>query len=72
MIDQENVEKYAQDHDIPFTNYASLCRAPEIQDLIHREIEAVNVNFARVETIEEFYVVERQLSPEDGELTPTM
>jgi len=27
MIDQENVEKFAQDHDIPFTNYASLCRA---------------------------------------------
>jgi long-chain acyl-CoA synthetase len=42
MIDQENVEKFAQDHDIPFTNYASLCRAPEIQDLIQREIEAVN------------------------------
>ena len=55
MIDQENVEKFAQDHDIPFTNYASLCRAAEIQDLIHREIEAVNVNFARVETIKKFY-----------------
>ncbi len=40
MIDQENVEKFAQDHDIPFTNYASLCRAAEIQDLIWREIEA--------------------------------
>lgn len=51
MIDQENVEKFAQDHDIPFTNYASLCRAMEIQDLIWREIERVNANFARVETI---------------------
>ncbi|TAI66264.1 AMP-dependent synthetase/ligase [Bradyrhizobium sp. Leo170] len=72
MIDQENVEKYAQDHDIPFTNYASLCRAPEIQGLIHREIEAVNANFARVETIRKFYLIERQLTPEDEELTPTM
>jgi long-chain acyl-CoA synthetase len=72
MIDQENVEKYAQDHDIPFTNYASLCRAPEVQDLIHREIEAVNANFARVETIKKFYLIERQLTPEDEELTPTM
>src|ERR1700730_18028444 len=72
MIDQENVEKYAQDHDIPFTNYASLCRAPEIQDLILREIEAVNVNFARVETIKKFFLIERQLTPEDEELTPTM
>jgi long-chain acyl-CoA synthetase len=72
MIDQENVEKFAQDHDIPFTNYASLCRAQEIQDLIQREIEAVNVNFARVETIKKFYLIERQLTPEDEELTPTM
>ncbi|MGV7214199.1 AMP-dependent synthetase/ligase [Bradyrhizobium sp. UFLA05-112] len=72
MIDQENVEKFAQDHDIPFTNYASLCRAIEIQDLIWREIEQVNGNFARVETIKKFYLIERQLTPEDEELTPTM
>jgi long-chain acyl-CoA synthetase len=72
MIDHENVEKFAQDNDIPFTNYASLCRAQEIQDLIWREIEAVNVNFARVETIKKFILIERQLTPEDEELTPTM
>ncbi len=72
MIDQENVEKFAQDRDIPFTNSASLCRAREIQDLIWREIEAVNANFARVETIKRFYLIERQLTPEDEELTPTM
>jgi long-chain acyl-CoA synthetase len=72
MIDHENVEKFAQDHDIPFTNYASLCRAAEIQDLIWREIQAVNVNFARVETIKKFSLIERQLTPEDEELTPTM
>jgi long-chain acyl-CoA synthetase len=72
MIDQENVEKFAQDHDIPFTNYASLCRAAEIQGLIWREIEAVNANFARVETIKKFHLIERQLTPEDEELTPTM
>ena len=72
MIDQENVEKFAQDHDIPFTNYASLCRAAEVQGLIQREIEAVNANFARVETVKKFFLIERQLTPEDEELTPTM
>jgi len=72
MIDHENVEKFAQDHDIPFTNYASLCRAAEIQDLIWREIQSVNANFARVETIKKFTLIERQLTPEDEELTPTM
>jgi long-chain acyl-CoA synthetase len=72
MIDQENVEKFAQDRDIPFTNYASLCRAKDVQDLIWAEIEKVNANFARVETIKKFYLIEQQLTPEDEELTPTL
>ena len=72
MIDQENVEKFAQDKNIPFTNYASLTRAKEVQDLIWDEIERVNANFARVETIKRFYLIDQQLTPEDEELTPTM
>src|SRR6478672_11094719 len=72
MIDQENVEKFAQDRAVPFTNYASLCRAQQVQDLIWGEIEKVNADFARVETIKRFYLIEQQLTPEDDELTPTM
>lgn len=72
MIDLENVEKFAQDLNIPFTNYASLCRAREVQDLIWSEIEKVNANFARVETIKKFYLIETQLTAEDEELTPTL
>jgi len=72
MVDQENVEKYAQDHDIPFSNYASLTRAKEVQDLIWGEIERVNKKFARVEQIKKFFLLENQLTAEDEELTPTM
>ncbi len=72
MIDQENVEKYAQDHDVPFSNYASLTRAKEVQDLIWREIERVNSKFARVEQVKKFRLLENQLTAEDEELTPTM
>ena len=72
MIDHENVEKFAQDRAVPFTNYASLCRAKEIRDLIWNEIEQVNADFARVETIKRFHLIEQQLTPEDDELTPTM
>jgi long-chain acyl-CoA synthetase len=72
MIDQENVEKFAQDRDVPFTNYASLTRAKEVQDLIWAEIEAVNKKFARVEQVKKFRLLETQLTAEDEELTPTM
>jgi len=72
MVDQENVEKFAQDHDIPFSNYASLTRAKEVQDLIWNEIDRVNRKFARVEQIKKFFLLDTQLSAEDEELTPTM
>jgi long-chain acyl-CoA synthetase len=72
MIDQENVEKFAQDHDIPFSNYASLTRAAEVQELIQSEIERVNKKFARVEQVKKFFLLETQLTAEDEELTPTM
>jgi long-chain acyl-CoA synthetase len=72
MIDQENVEKYAQDHDVPFSNYASLTRSPQVQELIQGEIDRVNAKFARVEQIKKFFLLDTQLSAEDEELTPTM
>ena len=72
MIDQENVEKYAQDHDVPFSNYASLTRAPEVRALIQAEIDKVNAKFARVEQVKKFHLLEAQLTAEDEELTPTM
>ena len=72
MIDQENVEKYAQDNDVPFSNYASLTRAAEVQALIQGEIDRVNMKFARVEQIKKFFLLDTQLSAEDEELTPTM
>jgi long-chain acyl-CoA synthetase len=72
MIDQENVEKFAQDNDIPFSNYASLTQTKEVQDLVWAEVERVNKSFARVEQIKKFHLLQTQLSAEDEELTPTM
>ena len=63
MIDQDNVEKFAQDHDIPFSNYASLCRAREVQKLIESELERVNLQFARVEQVKKFRLSRRSWAP---------
>jgi long-chain acyl-CoA synthetase len=72
MIDHETVAQFAQERSVPFTNFASLCRAREVQDLIWGEIERVNRQFARVETIKKFCLIEELLTAEDEELTPTM
>ncbi len=72
MIDQENVEKFAQEHKVPFSDFASLCAAPEVTDLIEAEVTRVNKSFARVEQIKKFRLIDVLLTAEDDELTSTM
>jgi len=72
MIDEENVIKFAQDNDVPFSNFESLCRTKEIVELIDSEILNVNKKFANVEQVKKFSLIDTQLTAEDDELTPTM
>lgn len=72
MIDQDNVEKYAQDRQVPFSNFASLCRAKEVLDLIGGIVDEVNKQFAQVEQIKYFRLIDVLLTAEDEELTATM
>ena len=72
MIDHENVERFAQELNVPFTNFQSLCRTREVQELIQGEVDRVNTRFARVEQVKKFRLIEHKLTAEDEELTPTM
>jgi long-chain acyl-CoA synthetase len=72
MIDQENVEKFAQDNRVPFSDFASLCATREVRDLIGSVIDDVNADFARVEQIKKFRLIDTLLTAEDDELTATM
>lgn len=72
MIDQENVENFAQTHNIPFTDYRSLCAHPEIIGLIEAEIDRANKKFSSVEQVKKFRLINVLLTAEDDEMTPTM
>ncbi|NDB01707.1 MAG: long-chain fatty acid--CoA ligase, partial [Betaproteobacteria bacterium] len=72
MLDQDNVAKFAQDRQVPYTDYASMTRAPEVIALIQAELDLVNAKLARVEQLKGFRIIDQLLSAEDEELTPTM
>lgn len=72
MIDQENVEKFAQDRRVPFGDFRSLCAASEVRDLIAGVVAETNRDFARVEQIKDFRLIDVLLTAEDEELTATM
>jgi long-chain acyl-CoA synthetase len=72
MIDQENVERFAQERQIPYADFASLTRATEVVDLIGQVVAETNKDFAQVEQIKDFRLIDILLTAEDEELTPTM
>jgi long-chain acyl-CoA synthetase len=71
-IDEENMIKYAQDNKIQFGTYGSLTQAPEIKQLIQKEVDRVNKTLAQVEQVKKFTIIPKRLYEEDGEVTPTM
>jgi long-chain acyl-CoA synthetase len=71
LIDEDNVNKYAQDHAIPFTTFTDLTQNEAIVKLIEKEVDKVNKTLARVETIKKFKLLPRRFYVEDGDVTPT-
>jgi long-chain acyl-CoA synthetase len=72
LIDYDNVVHFAQERGVPYTDFASLARSAEVRALLQGEIERVNEKLARVETIKKFRVIDRRLTAEDKEMTPTL
>lgn len=72
VLDEDNINKYAQDHKIQYATYADLASHPDIQALIQQEVSKVNKELARVEQVRKFTILPKRLYEEDGEVTPTM
>jgi long-chain acyl-CoA synthetase len=72
VVDEENVDKYAQQLKVQYTTFASLTKTTGVLDLIQSEIDKVNKELARVEQIKKFRLLDKKLYTEDGEVTPTM
>lgn len=72
MIDHEAVEGFAQERRVPFSDFASLCAAGPVQELIAAEVMEANARFSPVEQVKAFRLIDRQLTAADDEMTPTM
>ncbi len=71
-LDEESITKWAQGAGLAGKAYGELTRAPETRTLIQGFIDQVNQGLAKYETIKNFEILPRDLSIEDGELTPSL
>lgn len=72
QIELDTVAHWAQENRIAYTNYRSLATHPEVRKLIDGEVVKSNKNFARVETVKKFTILDKELDHDDEELTATM
>lgn len=70
--DYKQVEKYASDHQIAYTDMRDLLQKPEIESLFRMRIDTLQQQFAHYEQIKRFTLLPEPFSMERGELTNTL
>jgi long-chain acyl-CoA synthetase len=70
-LDEEEILPWAKENGLP-EDLAQLAQNDQVRGLIQDELDRANANYAQVEQIKKFVILDRDLTIEDGELTPTL
>jgi long-chain acyl-CoA synthetase len=70
-LDAEEILPWAKEQGLP-EDVAQLAEREEVTEIVQEELDRANSNYAQVEQIKKFVILERDLSIEEGELTPTL
>ncbi len=68
----EMLDSYAKHKGFKQMSPAEYCRDPRILDLFERQVAAATQGLAKYETVKKIVLLEKELSVDGGELTPTM
>jgi long-chain acyl-CoA synthetase len=70
-LDAEEIAPWAREQGLP-EDIPSLANSDEVQKLIQKELDRANSNYAQVEQVKKFTILDHDLSVDSGELTPTL
>jgi long-chain acyl-CoA synthetase len=70
-LDPEEIVPWAQEQGLP-DDIESLAEHEKVHEMIQAELDRANSNYARVEQIKKFTILDHDLSVETGELTPSL
>jgi long-chain acyl-CoA synthetase len=70
-LDPEEIVPWAKEQGLP-EDMESLSENEKVQEIVQAELDRANSNYARVEQIKKFTILDHDLSVETGELTPSL
>jgi len=65
------VSKWAENNRLAFTTYSDLAARPEVAELMRHEVEGINAQLPPAQRVRRFFLLYKELDPDDGELTRT-
>lgn len=71
-LDPEAIEGWAAEQGLAGRTYSEVVGSPQCHDMVQRYIDELNLGLNRWEQIKRFTILERDLTVEEGELTPSM
>ncbi len=71
-LSEETIMPWAAENGLGDASFEELTKSPEVLALVEAAVEEANSHLARVSQVRKFVILNRDLSMEDGELTPTM
>jgi len=71
-LDPEAMAGWAEEHDMAGTSYAEVVTSPAVREMVAGYVDELNAKLNRWETIKKFVILPRDLSVEEGDLTPSM
>ena len=72
LAGRSSIQMKAQELGIEDADPASLAEHPKVHERIQGILDEVNRNYAQVEQVKKFTILDHDLSQETGELTPTL
>jgi long-chain acyl-CoA synthetase len=70
-LDPDEIVPWAREQGLP-DDVGQLAASDAVRELVQAELERANSHYASVEQVKRFAILDRDLSVEDGELTPTL
>jgi long-chain acyl-CoA synthetase len=70
-LDPEEVIPMAKEKGLP-EDMAELAKSEEMRALVQKELDRANSNYAQVEQVKKFAILDHDFSVDSGELTPTL
>ena len=70
-LDPEEILPWAKEKGLP-AEMAELAKSDEVREMVQVELDRANSNYAKVEQVKRFTILDHDLSIESGELTPTL